>query len=288
MGRRVARRCRHHPVARRRHDERRRRGRRARRLRPRRLPAHGRHRALLAGDARGRRIRGGGRSGRRHLQRLPGAHRSPSAAGRAAEERGPEVPVRDRRDPRRDRRERADQPGRGRDRPAHPDQPLRGQLRVRRGDARRVARRGPDRRSATSTTRTAASTTSRASATPAATSSASCPTRSARRTRSSAPRTASCSCARCSPRAASPTHPPRRRLRCRSGVRVRRLRPRRASGSRSLPTRSRRRPARCWRICRRPSAGTCSISAAGRAIRPRCCGTPTRWRRSPGSTRRSR
>ena len=53
-----------------------------------------------------------------------------------------------------------DQPGRGRDRPAHPDQPLRGQLRVRRGDARRVPRRRPDRRSATSTTRTAASTTS--------------------------------------------------------------------------------------------------------------------------------
>ena len=43
------------------------------------------------------RVRGRRRSGRRHLQRLPGAHRGAAAARRAAEERGPEVPVRDRR-----------------------------------------------------------------------------------------------------------------------------------------------------------------------------------------------
>ena len=54
---------------------RRRRG-RARRVRPRRLPPHRRHRPLLAGDGRGRRARGRRRPGRRHLQRLPGAHRS--------------------------------------------------------------------------------------------------------------------------------------------------------------------------------------------------------------------
>ena len=60
--------------------QRRRRGRRPRRFRARRLPAHRRDRAVLAGDERGRRVRGRGRPGRRHLQRLPGAHRSASCS----------------------------------------------------------------------------------------------------------------------------------------------------------------------------------------------------------------
>ena len=59
---------------------RRRRRRAARRLRPRRLPAPGRHRPLLPGDGGGRGIRRRGRPGRRHLQRLPGAHRGGPAS----------------------------------------------------------------------------------------------------------------------------------------------------------------------------------------------------------------
>ena len=54
-------------------------------------------------DAVGR-VRGGRRPGRRHLQRLPGAHRSRLAARRAAEERRAHLPVRDRRAPGRDHR----------------------------------------------------------------------------------------------------------------------------------------------------------------------------------------
>jgi hypothetical protein len=81
-------------LARRRDDRRRRRRRgRARRVRPRRLPAPRRHRPLLPGHGRRRRLRRRRRPGRRHLQRLPGAHRGRPAAGRAAEERRPEVPV---------------------------------------------------------------------------------------------------------------------------------------------------------------------------------------------------
>ena len=48
-----------------------RRRRAARRLRPRRLPAHRRHRPLLAGDGRGHGVRPAGRARARHLQRLP-------------------------------------------------------------------------------------------------------------------------------------------------------------------------------------------------------------------------
>ena len=81
---------------------RRRRGRGPRRLRPRRLPAHRRDRPVLAGDGVGRRARGRRRPGRRHLQRLPGALRGRPAPRRAAEERGAEVPLRDRRRPGRD------------------------------------------------------------------------------------------------------------------------------------------------------------------------------------------
>ena len=67
------------------------------RLRPRRLPAPGRDRPLLPGDGGGRRPRRRRRAGRRDLQRLPGAHRGRSAAGRAAEEPGPVVPLHHRR-----------------------------------------------------------------------------------------------------------------------------------------------------------------------------------------------
>ena len=111
---------------------RRRRGRGARRVRARRLPAHRRHRPVLAGDGRGRRARRRRRSGRRHLQRLPGAHRGRPAPRRAAEERRAHVPVRDRRARGREHRDRCSPawPSAGR-RAAHPDQPLRGQLRVR-------------------------------------------------------------------------------------------------------------------------------------------------------------
>ena len=94
----LPRRRRRAPVARRRDRRRRRRGRRARRLRPRRLPAARRHRPLLAGD--GRRSPSSPRDGGPvvgHLQRLPGAHRGRAAARRAAEEPGPEVPLHHRR-----------------------------------------------------------------------------------------------------------------------------------------------------------------------------------------------
>ncbi len=58
-----------------------RRGRRARRLRPRRLPASGRHRPVLAGHgARWSTFAAGRRAGGRHLQRVPGADRGRSAA----------------------------------------------------------------------------------------------------------------------------------------------------------------------------------------------------------------
>ena len=101
--------------------------------------------------------------------------------GRAAEERGPQVPVRDRSSSG-SRRRRLGAHRRGASvgrRAAHPDQPLRGQLRLRR--RRRSASCGPTTGSwsATSTTPTAASTTSPASATRPATSSASCRTPSA-------------------------------------------------------------------------------------------------------------
>ena len=87
-----------------------------------------------------------GRPGRRHLQRLPGAHRGGAAARRPAEEPRPEVPLHHgrrcgwspptRRSPPR--------PTVG-DGAADPDQPLRGQLHVRRRDAGRAAGRGPGR-----------------------------------------------------------------------------------------------------------------------------------------------
>ena len=77
-------------------------------------------------------LRGRRWSGRRDLQRLPGAHRSRAAARRAPEERGPHVPVRHRRAPGRDVRDRCSPtwlgPGAS---AARPDQPLRGQLRLR-------------------------------------------------------------------------------------------------------------------------------------------------------------
>ena len=78
------------------------------------------------------RVRGGRRSGRRHLQRLPGADRGAAPAGRAAEERGLEVPVRDGRAPGRDHATVLTNACEVGDRSAHPDQPLRRQLRVRR------------------------------------------------------------------------------------------------------------------------------------------------------------
>ena len=64
-----------------------RRGRRARRVRPRRLPPSRCHRPLLPGHGGRGDLRRRRRPGRRHLQRLPGAHRGRSAARRAAEER---------------------------------------------------------------------------------------------------------------------------------------------------------------------------------------------------------
>ena len=144
---------------------------------------------------RGHRVRGRGRAGRRDLQRLPGAHRGAAAARRAAEERGPEVPVRDGRAPGRDDRRPCSpnecEVGAA---PAHPDQPLRRQLRVRRRDARRSCAPTTASSCATSRTPTAASTTSPASATKAATSWASCRTPSAPPTRCSARPTASCCC----------------------------------------------------------------------------------------------
>ena len=91
--------------------------------------------------------------------------RGAPAAGRAAEERGPEVPVRDRDPAGRDHDHRAHEPGERRRRAAHPDQPLRGQLRLRRAHARRAAQPKSGSSSATSTTRTAASTTLPGSAT---------------------------------------------------------------------------------------------------------------------------
>ena len=54
----------------------------ARRLLPRRLPAHRRHRALLADHDERRSVRRGGRSGGRHLQRLPDPARGRAAARR--------------------------------------------------------------------------------------------------------------------------------------------------------------------------------------------------------------
>ena len=102
-------------LARRRHDEGRRRGRRARRVRARRLPAHRRDRALLAGD-----------DTRSPSSRPPAAPSSASAtASRCSPKRsccpgalqknaGLEVPLRDRRAARRDDRLRADEPGRRR------------------------------------------------------------------------------------------------------------------------------------------------------------------------------
>ena len=228
------------------------------------------------------------RSGRRHLQRLPGADRSPPAAGRAAEERRARSScARPSSSASRPPTTALTNQAEVGDDPAHPDQPLRGQLRVRRGDARRVARRGPDRGPLRREPERQPRRHRRASATRAATSSASCPTRSGRRTRSWAPPTASCCCARCSPRAASPTHPPHRRLRCRSGVRVRRLRPR-ARAARlvadtfAAPTRA--------LLADLPST-------LGRYVLDLGCGPgyttallrdAFRWRRSPGSTRRSR
>ena len=112
------------------------------------------------------------RPGRRHLQRLPGAHRGRAAPRRAAEERGAQVPVRHRRAAgSRRRRSVLTDRRRRRRRAAAPDQPLRGQLRLRR--RRRSTGCAPTTASccATSTTRTAASTTSPGSATRPATSS---------------------------------------------------------------------------------------------------------------------
>ena len=86
-----------------------------------------------------------GGPGRRHLQRLPGAHRGRAAARRAAEEPRPEVPVHHRRPAGRDHRVGAHQRGRTGRCAAHPDQPLRGQLHLRRRDARPAASRGPHR-----------------------------------------------------------------------------------------------------------------------------------------------
>ena len=63
-------------------------GRAARWLLLRRLPARRGDRPLRAGDGRGRGVRGGGAARARHLQRLPGAHRSGTAARRADAQRG--------------------------------------------------------------------------------------------------------------------------------------------------------------------------------------------------------
>ena len=114
------------------------------------------------------------------------------APGRAAEERGPEVPLRDGRPPGRDRRLRAHEPVRSRRRCCA----SRSTTSRATTSATRPTLDGSGPRigswCATSTTRTGASTTSRASATRPATSSGSCRTPSARRTRSSAPPTACC------------------------------------------------------------------------------------------------
>ena len=117
----------------------------ARRLRPRRLPAPGRDRPLLAGD--GRRwptFAAAGRPGRRDLQRLPGADRGAAAARGAAEE--PRACASCARPSTRVASTAlgAHRGVRARDGAAHPDQPLRGQLRLRRRDAGRARGRGPD------------------------------------------------------------------------------------------------------------------------------------------------
>ena len=64
----------------------------ARRLLARRLPAHRRHRAVLAGDECGDGLRRRRWSGARHLQRLPDPARSGPAARRDAAQPRPEVP----------------------------------------------------------------------------------------------------------------------------------------------------------------------------------------------------
>ena len=135
-----------------------------------------------------------GAARRRHLQRLPGAHRGGPAPRCAAEERGAQVPVRDRRVPGRVDPFRAHHARDRRRRAAHPHQPLRGELRVRRGDPRRAPRRRPHRAALRRQPERLASTTSPGSATRPATSSGSCRTPSARPTRCSARPTASCCC----------------------------------------------------------------------------------------------
>ena len=131
----------HRDVARRR-----RRGRGPRRVRARRLPAHRRAIARFSPVMRAvAEFAAAGWSGRRHLQRVPGAHRGRAAPRRAPEERRAQVPVRHRRAAGSRPRARCSRRGRGRRGAAAPDQPLRRQLRLRRRDPRAPARRRPHR-----------------------------------------------------------------------------------------------------------------------------------------------
>ena len=144
----------------------------ARRLLLRRLPPLRRDRPLRAGDGVGERVRGRGRPGARHLQRLPDPLRGGAAAGRAAPQSPAAVPLRRRDGDGREHDERLRRQlvgGRG---ARDPDQARRGQLVRRRRPACLARGQRADRVPLHARTSTAPSTGSRASRTRPATSSA--------------------------------------------------------------------------------------------------------------------
>ena len=113
----------------------------ARRLRLRRLPSSGRHRTVLARDARRVGVRGGRRARARDLQRLPGAGRGRARAGRAVAQSGPSIRVPSDRHRTGTPRHAVHAPGAGA--PTAPDarRARRGLLLRRRRDARRAGAR---------------------------------------------------------------------------------------------------------------------------------------------------
>ena len=245
---------------------------RAGRLRARRLPAHRRAGALLAGDDRGHRVRGGGRARSSGIcNGFQVLTEAAAAARRAAEERGLEVPVRDGRAPGRDDVDRAHR------------------TRARSGSG--CASRSTTSRATTcATTRTLDRLRAEDRVVVRYTDNPNgslddiagiCNAEPQRRRAHAASRARVRRDARLGRRRGAVAVAARGRGRPRRGVsetaphrRTRSATPSSpASGSRSSPTRSRRRPGSCSPISRRCSRATSSTWVAGPGTRPRSCAT---------------